>query len=121
VIPRGGGEDAITAIEIANLARRSLEEKKGRDIVLVDVRQRSSVTDYYLIATGTSAPHLKAMLNEVHVALKKRKVAAYRSAGSPDSGWLTLDYVDVVIHIFSPAARRYYAVEELWARAPLLE
>jgi ribosome-associated protein len=74
-----------------------------------------------LVVSGTSPPHLKAMFEAVQHELKVRGAWCYRKAGAPESGWMVLDYVDVVIHIFSPAARRYYAVEELWARAPLLE
>jgi ribosome-associated protein len=88
--------------------------------VLADVREASSVTDYYLVASGSSSPHLKAMINELHVVLKQHGVTAQRMAGTPESGWLTLDCIDVVIHIFLRPTRAYYAIEALWAEAPRL-
>jgi ribosome-associated protein len=82
----------------------------------MDVRRRSSVTDYYVIATGTSAPHLKALQNGVEVALKAKGECCYRKAGIPEGGWMVLDYIDVIVHIFSKEAREYYAIESLWGK-----
>jgi ribosome-associated protein len=82
----------------------------------MDVRRRSSVTDYYVLATGTSAPHLKAMHNGVENALKAKGVPCYRKAGIPEGGWMVLDFVDVIVHIFSKEAREYYALETLWGK-----
>lgn len=106
------------SLELALLARKSLEDKKGEDIRIFDVRGISAVTDYYIVVSGSSPPHLKAMFNEVQAVLKHSGSGnCYRRSGSPESGWLALDYVDVIIHIFSHAARKYYAIEELWAEA----
>ena len=102
-------------------ARKALDDKKGRDIVVLDVRGVSTVTDYYLIATGNSAPHVKALTEEVQVALKKEGHRAYRKAGTPESGWMIADFVDAVVHVFSPEARGYYALEQLWNDAPRVE
>lgn len=82
----------------------------------MDVRKRSSVTDYYVLATGTSAPHLKALYNGVEVALKEKGVLCYRKAGVPEGGWMVLDFVDVIVHIFTKEAREYYALEALWGK-----
>lgn len=112
---------ALPALELVRIARGALLDKKGRDLVLLDLRGISTVSDYALIVTGGSAPQLKALAVGVQQALKQVGVAAYRRAGAPDSGWLVLDYVDVVIHIFGPQAREYYAVETLWAQAPRLK
>ncbi|MDA0577289.1 MAG: ribosome silencing factor [Verrucomicrobia bacterium] len=110
----------MTATEMAKVAREALEEKRGRDIVLLDVRGISTITDYVLIATGSSGPQLKAMAVSVAQALKRSGVQAHRAAGTPESGWVVSDYFDLVIHIFSPEARAYYAVEALWEQAPRL-
>ena len=110
----------VPALELARLARVALEEKKGRNIVLLDVRDISNLTDYALIVTGSSGPQLKALAVGVQQALKKVGMQAYRHAGTSDSGWVVLDYVDVVIHMFSAEARIYYAVETLWEKAPRL-
>lgn len=94
-----------------------LDAKKAEEVVVLDVRKLSSVTDYYVIATATSAPHLKALASDLQQGLKQEGSPLYRKSGSPESGWMVLDYVDVVIHIFESENRQYYAIEELWARA----
>ena len=85
----------------------ALENAKGEDIKVYDVRGKSGITDFFVVATGAAAPHLKALIK----ALPK----AYRTAGDPDSGWIVSDFVDVVVHVFSAEARAYYALEKLWA------
>ena len=79
------------------------------------------MTDFFLMVTGTSAPHIKALSEEVQVSLKKSGVHCYRKSGTPESQWIALDYVDVVVHIFSAETRAYYALEELWSDAARLE
>lgn len=111
---------AIDALEIARRAIQVLEDKKGEDLALLDVRNLSGVTDYYLIVTGGSAPHLKAMFSEVQHRLKQEGVYAYRRSGVPESGWMAIDYVDLIIHIFLDSTRRYYGIEALWSEAPRL-
>ena len=86
----------------------------------MDVRGLSGVTDFFLIVSGTSPPHLKALYNEVRQQLKAKGVACFRKAGIPEGGWMVVDYVDLVIHILSPEARQYYDLEALWEKAPRL-
>lgn len=110
----------LDTVALAQRAREALAARHGHDVVLLDVRKVTNVTDLAVVATGNSGPQLKAMASSVLQSLKEAGVAAYRNSGSPESGWIVLDYVDVVIHIFLPQARQYYAVEELWAKAPRL-
>jgi len=84
---------------------------------VLDVRGISNLTDYCVIATGTSAPHLKALTTEVQHSMKQHGLTARRS-GLPESGWVVVDCLDAVIHIFAPEARAYYAIESLWKGAP---
>ncbi|MFC1452824.1 ribosome silencing factor [Verrucomicrobiota bacterium] len=114
-------EKSIPPLDLAGKARDILDGKQGRDLLLLDVRGLSSVTDYYLIVSGSSPPHLKALFAEVQRRLKDEGVRCFRKAGLPESGWLVLDYIDVVIHIFSAQARSYYAIEDLWKEAPRVE
>lgn len=95
-----------------------MADKKGEDLCLIDVRELSSVTDYFLIVSGSSPPHIKALFQAVQRDLKDQKIRCYRKSGDPDGGWLVLDYIDVVIHIFQEKIRAYYAIEELWNQAP---
>jgi len=101
------------------IIRKILEDKKGIDITVLDVSEVTGVADYFVIVSGTSAPHLKAMVNAVQVELKhgEKRCLANR-AGDPESGWLVLDYMDIIIHIFLPKVRQYYALEDLWNQAP---
>jgi ribosome-associated protein len=85
---------------------KALEDAKGADIKVYDVKGKSALTDYFIVATGAAAPHLKALAK----ALPK----AYRTSGDPESGWIVSDYIDVVVHVFSAEARAYYALEKLW-------
>lgn len=84
------------------------------------MRGQSSVTDFFLIVTGSSPPHLKALFNEVLQGLRALGVKCFRKAGVPECGWMVVDYVDLVIHILSPEAREYYDLESLWKKAPRL-
>ncbi|MBN2301595.1 MAG: ribosome silencing factor [Lentisphaerae bacterium] len=95
-----------------------LDAKKAMDVNALDVRGKSQVADYYIVVTGSSPPHLKAMFNDIQHELKQAGVQCYRKAGDPESGWMTLDYVDVVIHIFLKDVRDYYAIEMLWESTP---
>jgi ribosome-associated protein len=111
------GGTTVVGLELARKVRELLKAKKGERVALLDVREISSINDYTVIASGAAAPHLKAMVNEVQKSLKDEGVYCYRHSGSPADGWVVLDYVDVVIHIFLNSLRDYYALEELWAEA----
>ncbi len=99
----------------------ALEEKQGQDMVLLDVSALSNVTDYFVIATGNSPPHIKALADEVVRALKQAGLRCHRKAGTPESQWLALDFIDVVVHLFTARTRVFYALEELWSDATRLE
>lgn len=75
------------------------------------------MTDYYLIATGNNTPHLRALGQELEKSLGELGVKCYRQAGTPESEWIVADYLDVVVHLFTPRMRDYYELERLWADA----
>ena len=104
----------MTAEEQAKAIARALEDRKGADVKVYDVRGRSELADFFVVATGAAAPHLKALAAESQAAMKAEGVASYRTSGDPESGWIVVDYIDVVVHVFSPEARAYYALERLW-------
>lgn len=107
----------INSEELAQVAAQSLDAKQAKAIRIFDVRGMSSVTDFYVVATGTSAPHLKALLSEVQRRLKETDGMRTRTSGEPESGWVVVDAVWAVVHVFSAEAREYYAIEKLWATA----
>lgn len=93
---------------------KALENRKGTDVKVYDVRGKSSLADYFIVATGAAAPHLKALIAESQAVMKEHGISSYRTSGDPESGWIVVDYIDIVVHVFSPEARAYYALERLW-------
>ena len=102
--------------------RAALDAKKGENIVVLRIADVSSVADYMVLCSGLNNPHLRALGDEVAKQLRQDvpPVAAHRRAGSADSGWIVLDYVDIVVHLFTPQMRGYYALEQLWKDAPVV-
>ncbi|MGD9611757.1 MAG: ribosome silencing factor [Kiritimatiellia bacterium] len=102
--------------------RAALDAKKGEHVVVLHVADVSGVADYLVLCTGLNNPHLRALADEVarQLRLETPPVAAHRRAGGAESGWIVLDYVDVVIHLFTPQMRGYYALEQLWKDAPVV-
>ncbi len=98
-----------------------LEEKKGDDILLLDLREVSSITDYFVLCSGPSERTLKALADEVQKKLKnENEIRAMSVEGDPEGGWILVDYGNVILHIFSPAVRMYYQLEELWRDGQVL-
>ncbi|MGD9782591.1 MAG: ribosome silencing factor [Kiritimatiellia bacterium] len=102
--------------------RAILDAKKGENVVVLHVANVSSVADYLVLCSGLNVPHLRALADEVakQLRLESPPVAPYRRAGSAESEWYVLDYVDFVVHLFTPQMRAYYALEQLWKDAPVV-
>lgn len=102
--------------------RAILADKKAVDVAVLDLRGRSDVSDFIVLATALNAPHARALSDELAKRLRARTppVAPHRFAGDPASGWLVMDYYQIVVHLFSPQMREYYALELLWKDAPVL-
>ena len=107
----------MTVEEQVNLIKTALADKKAVDVRAYDVRGISGFADAFVVSTGTAAPHLKALVAGTQAAMKGAGIESYRTSGDPQSGWIVVDYVDVVVHVFSPEARAYYALEKLWTDA----
>jgi ribosome-associated protein len=89
--------------------------------VAIDLRGISSFTDFFVICSGTSEPHLKAIAGEIEESLKKdNKISPVAVDGYPMSHWIVIDYSDVVVHIFHEQKRSFYSLEDLWSDAPRL-
>ncbi|MBR5457497.1 MAG: ribosome silencing factor [Kiritimatiellae bacterium] len=95
---------------------QGLKDRKGTDIKVYDVRGKSQLADYFIVATGAAAPHLKALIAETQSVMKDAGVMSYRTSGDPESGWIVVDYIDAIVHVFSAEARAYYALEKLWEK-----
>ena len=98
----------------------ALEEKKGEDIVLLDIREIAIFADYFVICSGTSDRMLYALADGAEGRVLEQFKVRARIEGSPNDGWLLVDFGDVVLHLFSPERREYYNLEELWAKAKTL-
>jgi ribosome-associated protein len=107
--------------KLALLCREFAENKKAEDIVILDVRELSSVTDYFVIASGTSEPHLRAIIDEITDKLRESEGLRPRAIdGTFQAAWVVLDYFDVIVHVMRADVRDRYDLETLWGDAPRL-
>ena len=105
--------------KLALLCRKLAENKKAENIVILDVRKLSSVTDYFVIASGGTEPHLRAIVNEITDGLwQDFQVRARRVEGGPATAWQVLDFFDVIVHVMRADVREKYNLESLWGDAP---
>jgi ribosome-associated protein len=97
-----------------------LEDKKGEDILLLDIKEIASFTDYFVICTATSSRMLNALADGVVEKTHELHNRKGRIEGKPDDGWLVVDYGDIVVHLFDEDLRHYYKLEELWKDGKVL-
>lgn len=109
---------APAAERAVRLAARAALDRKALDLVILDVQGLSSVTDYFLICSGRSTTHLRSIVDAIRDELKAVEVRPLHAEGTPESGWMLLDYGDVLVHVFLEETRVYYALERLWGDAP---
>ncbi|MBM3144856.1 MAG: ribosome silencing factor [Chloroflexi bacterium] len=98
----------------------TLEEKKGEDIIVLDIREISLLADYFVICSGTSPRMIDALSEAVFDAVKKEHGLHVRVEGASHDGWILADYGDVILHLFSPDKRAYYALEDLWSEGKVV-
>ena len=104
--------------KLALLCGEFADNKKAENIVTLDVRKLSSVTDYFVIATGTSQPHLRAIVEEISSKLRDdHDLRPIRAEGPTGGMWVVLDYFDVIVHVMHTDARKRYDLEGLWGDA----
>lgn len=105
--------------KLAQLCRKLADNKKADDLLVLDVRAISSITDYFVIASGSSEPHLRAIAAEITDTLKQDYGIAPRAMdGTLHTGWLVLDFFDVIVHVMRNEVRQRYDLESLWGDAP---
>lgn len=105
--------------KLALLCRELAENKKAESVVILDVRKISSVTDYFVIASGTSEPHLRAITTEILDKLRDDQGLRPRAIdGDPRAPWQALDFFDVIVHVMRQDVREKYDLESLWGDAP---
>jgi ribosome-associated protein len=105
--------------KLALLCRELADQRKAENLTVLDVRKISSITDYFVIATGTSEPHLRAISNEILEELEQEhNLRPKATDGTVTGGWLVLDFFDVIVHIMRDELRTLYDLEALWGDAP---
>ena len=111
----------MDSLETAILAAKALDSKKGHEIKIIKIRDISSIADYFVIATGTSNTQVKALADEVEFRLDQAGLSVSAVEGQRNDTWILLDYIDVVVHVFSDEARKYYSLERLWEDGEIIE
>ncbi|HEY0810984.1 MAG TPA: ribosome silencing factor [Longimicrobiales bacterium] len=105
--------DLTRAIELA-------VDRKGQEMVLLDLRGVSNSTDYFLLINGTSDTHVRAIADHIIDELRKEGMKADHIEGLRTGRWVLIDFIDFVIHVFHPTAREFYQLERLWGDAPAI-
>lgn len=104
----------MNSYEQSILTAKAISSKKGLNIKLIEIGDISALADYMVIATGTSSTHVKAIAEEVEYQLDEAGISVSHIEGYRSNSWILLDYVDVIVHIFSDEAREFYDLERLW-------
>ena len=112
----------MTSLELARRIAALAQEKLADDVVILDMRPECTFTDYFVIATGRNPRQTAAIWDEVHEKVKHEGRNIPRTVdGVREGTWILADYLDVVLHVFTPDARSYYKLEELWGDVPAVE
>jgi ribosome-associated protein len=106
---------------MARVAADALADKKGIDIAMLEVGDLLSITEYFLLATGTSRPHVQALCDGVEERLRDHGRKALRREGMAEAEWVLLDFGDFVVHVFQQTPRDFYGLERLWGDAPRID
>jgi ribosome-associated protein len=115
----GSPQPVLSSSELSLRIADAAARKKGDDIVVLDLRGISTLTEFYVICSGSSEPQLKAIVDEIQDVLRKEtNVRARRVDGFPYSQWVVADFGEVIVHVFHESKRRHYALEDLWSDAP---
>ena len=110
----------MTELELAREIVKVLDNKKGMDIKLIEITEHSIVADYFVIVSGTSNTHVKALANEVEYELTQKGIEPNHIEGRA-TGWILIDYSSVLVHVFTGEAREYYNLERLWQDARTID
>jgi ribosome-associated protein len=104
----------VTPLQLSRLIADAAADKKARGIVRVDLRQKSSIADYFVICEGDTDRQVRAITDSIVDAGKAKGVLPLRTAGYQEGSWVVLDYASVIVHVFLPGERSYYDLESLW-------
>jgi ribosome-associated protein len=118
-VHRREGDVPLTPEAIAAAVAGYAEDRKALDIVELDLREIIGYADYFVICSGRTDRQVKAIHDAIHEGMKKEHgILPRRVEGLPEAHWVLMDYLDVVVHVFTPDTREYYRLEQLWGEAP---
>ena len=109
----------LSGSEIAEIGARAALDIKANNVVVLDLRGLSSVADFFVICSGNSDTHVEGITNNIEKKLHEGNVKLWHREGEGKVSWILLDYIDVIIHIFTEEARSFYGLERLWGDAPV--
>ena len=110
------------SLNLARAAAREAEDSRGQNVIVLDMRDQTSIFDYFVIATGTSNRQLRAISDAIDDVLQKQfGHSRVGREGYEDSHWILLDYGSIVVHLFDEKTRDYYRIEDLWAGTPQVD
>ncbi len=111
----------LTPAEIAALAAKALDDKKARDVTVLKTAEQTVLADYFVICSGTSAPHVKALVDEVDRRLSEAGEDLIRREGLRSDIWVLMDFGSVIVHVFTDEARKFYNLERLWSDSQVVD
>jgi ribosome-associated protein len=115
------GAPPIEAKQLAALTAHLAQTKKGVDVKVYDVSEHIKIASYFVLVTGNSRPHVKAIYSEIHTRLKEFGERHAKAEGTDLGWWVLIDLVDVVVHVLQPEARQYYDLDQLYLDCPVLD
>lgn len=115
------GVNQISTLKAVKKVREIIRDKKGEDVVILDVHELSTVTDFFVICTATSPRHSKSLAEYLRLSLKNEQQKLMHIDGLQESSWVVMDYIDFIVHIFVEETRELYALEKLWGDAQKIE
>ena len=110
----------MEAVDLVKAIAAILDDKKAEDVKVIHTTEQTIISDYFVIATGTSSTHVKALSDELEFSMKNKHGLLPKGVEGRASGWILLDYGTVLVHLFLREQREYYNIERLWEDAPSL-
>lgn len=107
----------MQARKVLSLIREACEEKKGGDTIVLDLRKLNAITSYFVICSGNSDRHVRAIADNVMSRMSECRLDSHHVEGKEDARWMLLDYGDVIVHVFYKETRKFYNLERLWGTA----
>jgi ribosome-associated protein len=111
----------MTPLDTAKQAVKILDSKKAKELKIIGIKDLSVLADYFVLATGTSSTHVKALADEVEFQLREQGVEPRHTEGYRSNSWILIDYGSVLVHVFTEESRRFYDLDRLWQDGEILD